>query len=66
MTNEDHQLRIGIGQLAEYLQRFESLGERIDKCFLCITTEPKKNIWSQVVNKIGATLITPNNISDIL
>ena len=64
--NEDHQLRIGIGQLAEYIKRFEILDKKIDRCFLCLTKEPKRDIWKDVVKKIGAVLITPKNLKDIL
>jgi hypothetical protein len=65
-NNEDHQLRTGIGQLAEYRNRFKKLGEAIDQCYLCVTDIPKKNLWNEVLNDVGIKLITPENVHEII
>ena len=63
--NEHHQIRMGIGQLAEYIFRFKLLGANIDRCFLCVTRKPKLSIWTDVTKDLGIIFITPENLIDI-
>lgn len=63
--NEHHQIRTGIGQLAEYIYRFKNLGENVDKCFLCVTRKPKLSIWPEVTKDLGIIFITPDSLPDI-
>ncbi|MDA7856358.1 DUF3578 domain-containing protein [Gammaproteobacteria bacterium] len=64
--NEDHQIRIGIGQLLEYIHRFKKLGSDIENAYLCLTDEPRKALWSEVLEGVNIELITPSNIKTIL
>tara|TARA_Y100000992_G_C21227583_1_gene473730 strand:- start:85 stop:1209 length:1125 start_codon:yes stop_codon:yes gene_type:complete len=66
VRQELHQIRQGIGQLIEYSYQIRSKGYQIDKCFLCLTSEPKRKIWEDILKSVGIILITPQNLEDIL
>jgi hypothetical protein len=66
VRQELHQVRQGIGQLIEYSYQISSKGNTVDKCFLCLTSEPKRKIWRDILKSVGITLITPQNLEDVL
>ena len=61
LTSQTSQFRKAIGQIQEYKYRLGTLGYPIKKCFLAITREPEEEIWYEICNKSGITLITYSN-----
>jgi len=63
-TNENEQIRRGIGQIAEYRHHFEVQGYKVEKAYLAVTKEPTKKHWNEVCSAVGIHLITPTTISN--
>lgn len=64
--NFSHQIRMGIGQVIEYRERFNKLNTKVLNTYLAITSEDSTGRWEEICKSVDIVLITPKKIREIV